>query len=124
MGLSPICRFPQPRVSSLQTVGLALALVFIGRWRGRRRQVRVRMAGVPAFGVLLGRGEHRAATAVLNPRIGLCRLRPSLALLPLLGVMLQRHLFGALRTVPELSAGSTPNARLRYSMAGTIGSGR
>jgi FSR family fosmidomycin resistance protein-like MFS transporter len=105
--------------ASLQTVGLALALVFIGGaggkfvcgWLGAR------------VGVLWAVVSTEAATAVLILAILVSPVAASLALLPLLGVMLNGTSSVLYGTVPELTSPEHTERAFALFYTGTIGSG-
>jgi MFS transporter, FSR family, fosmidomycin resistance protein len=105
--------------ASLQTVGLALALVFIGGaggkfvcgWLGAR------------VGVLWAVVSTEAGTAVLILAILVSPVAVSLALLPLLGVMLNGTSSVLYGTVPELTAPEHTERAFALFYTGTIGSG-
>jgi FSR family fosmidomycin resistance protein-like MFS transporter len=105
--------------ASLQTVGLALALVFIGGaggkfvcgWLGAR------------VGVLGTVVSTEAGTAVLILAILISPVAASLALLPLLGVMLNGTSSVLYGTVPELTQPEHTERAFAVFYTGTIGSG-
>ena len=105
--------------ASLQTVGLALALVFIGGaggkfvcgWLGAR------------VGVLWAVVSTEAGTAVLILAILVSPVAASLALLPLLGVMLNGTSSVLYGTVPELTSPEHTERAFALFYTGTIGSG-
>jgi MFS transporter, FSR family, fosmidomycin resistance protein len=105
--------------ASLQTVGLALALVFIGGaggkfvcgWLGAR------------VGVLGTVVSTEAGTAVLILAILVSPVAASLALLPLLGVMLNGTSSVLYGTVPELTPPEHTERAFAVFYTGTIGSG-
>jgi FSR family fosmidomycin resistance protein-like MFS transporter len=105
--------------ASLQTVGLALALVFIGGaggkfvcgWLGAR------------VGVLAAVIATEAGTAVLILAILVSPVAASLALLPLLGVMLNGTSSVLYGTVPELTSAEHTERAFALFYTGTIGSG-
>jgi MFS transporter, FSR family, fosmidomycin resistance protein len=105
--------------ASLQTVGLALALVFIGGaggkfvcgWLGAR------------VGVLWAVIGTEAGTAVLILAILVSPVAASLALLPLLGVMLNGTSSVLYGTVPELTSAEHTERAFALFYTGTIGSG-
>ncbi|HLH86999.1 MAG TPA: MFS transporter [Xanthobacteraceae bacterium] len=104
--------------ASLSTVGIALALVFIGGaagkftcgWLGAR------------FGVLATVLLTEAGTAIAIIAVLILPLAPTLAVLALLGVMLNGTSSVLYGTVPELARGSTERAFAIF-YTGTIGSG-
>jgi MFS transporter, FSR family, fosmidomycin resistance protein len=105
--------------ASLQTVGLALALVFIGGaggkflcgWLGAR---------IGLLGAVIG---TEAGTAVLILAILVSPVAASLALLPLLGVMLNGTSSVLYGTVPELTSAEHTERAFALFYTGTIGSG-
>jgi MFS transporter, FSR family, fosmidomycin resistance protein len=105
--------------ASLQTVGLALALVFIGGaggkfacgWLGAR------------VGVLAAVIATEAGTAALILAILVSPVAASLALLPLLGVMLNGTSSVLYGTVPELTSAEHTERAFALFYTGTIGSG-
>jgi FSR family fosmidomycin resistance protein-like MFS transporter len=105
--------------ASLQTVGLALALVFIGGaggkfvcgWLGAHVGVRAAVVGT------------EAGTAVLILAILVSPIAASLALLPLLGVMLNGTSSVLYGTVPELTSPEHTERAFALFYTGTIGSG-
>jgi FSR family fosmidomycin resistance protein-like MFS transporter len=105
--------------ASLQTVGLALALVFIGGaggkfvcgWLGAR------------VGVLAAVVGTEAGTAVLILAILVSPVAASLALLPLLGVMLNGTSSVLYGTVPDLTSPEHTERAFALFYTGTIGSG-
>jgi FSR family fosmidomycin resistance protein-like MFS transporter len=105
--------------ASLQTVGLALALVFVGGaggkfacgWMGAR---------VGVLGAVIG---TEAGTAVLILAILVLPVAASLALLPLLGVMLNGTSSVLYGTVPELTSAEHTERAFALFYTGTIGSG-
>jgi MFS transporter, FSR family, fosmidomycin resistance protein len=105
--------------ASLQTVGLALALVFIGGaggkflcgWLGAR---------IGLLGAVIG---TEAGTAVLILAILVSPVAASLTLLPLLGVMLNGTSSVLYGTVPELTSAEHTERAFALFYTGTIGSG-
>jgi MFS transporter, FSR family, fosmidomycin resistance protein len=105
--------------ASLQTVGLALALVFIGGaggkfvcgWLGAR------------VGVLATVIATEAGTAALILAVLVSPVAASLALLPLLGIMLNGTSSVLYGTVPELTSAERTERAFALFYTGTIGSG-
>jgi MFS transporter, FSR family, fosmidomycin resistance protein len=105
--------------ASLQTIGLALALVFIGGaggkfvcgWLGAR---------IGVLGTVIG---TEAGTAVLILAILVSPVAAGLALLPLLGVMLNGTSSVLYGTVPELISAERTERAFALFYTGTIGSG-
>jgi FSR family fosmidomycin resistance protein-like MFS transporter len=105
--------------ASLQTVGLALALVFIGGaggkficgWLGAR---------VGVLGAVIG---TEAGTAALILAVLVSPIAACLALLPLLGIMLNGTSSVLYGTVPELTAAERTERAFALFYTGTIGSG-
>jgi MFS transporter, FSR family, fosmidomycin resistance protein len=105
--------------ASLQTVGLALALVFIGGaggkfvcgWLGAR------------VGVLAAVIGTEAGTAALILAVLVSPVAASLALLPLLGIMLNGTSSVLYGTVPELTSAERAERAFALFYTGTIGSG-
>jgi MFS transporter, FSR family, fosmidomycin resistance protein len=105
--------------ASLQTVGLALAFIFIGgaggkfacAWLGAR---------VGVLGAVVG---TEAGTAVLILAILISPVAASLALLPLLGVMLNGTSSVLYGTVSELTSPERTERAFALFYTGTIGSG-
>jgi MFS transporter, FSR family, fosmidomycin resistance protein len=105
--------------ASLQTVGLALALVFIGGAGGKF------VCGLlgARIGVLAAVVGTEAGTAVLILAILVSPVAASLALLPLLGVMLNGTSSVLYGTVPELTSAEHTERAFALFYTGTIGSG-
>jgi MFS transporter, FSR family, fosmidomycin resistance protein len=105
--------------ASLQTVGLALALVFIGGaggkfvcgWLGAR---------VGVLGTVIG---TEAGTAVLILAVLISPVAAALALLSLLGTMLNGTSSVLYGTVPELTSAEGAESAFALFYTGTIGSG-
>ena len=105
--------------ASLQTVGFAFALVFIGGaggkfacgWLGAR---------IGVLGAVIG---TEAGTAVLIIAILVSPVAASLTLLPLLGVMLNGTSSVLYGTVPELTSPESTERAFALFYTGTIGSG-
>jgi MFS transporter, FSR family, fosmidomycin resistance protein len=105
--------------ASLQTVGLALALVFIGGaggkfvcgWLGGRA------------GVLAAVNGTEAGTAALILAVLVSPVAAALALLPLLGIMLNGTSSVLYGTVPELTTPDRTERAFALLYTGTIGSG-
>ncbi|WP_407672340.1 MFS transporter [Noviherbaspirillum pedocola] len=120
MGLLTLLPFLlKEKGASLTMVGTALSLVFIGGaagkfacgWLGAR------------IGVIGTTLATETGTAVCILAVLLCPLTPAMALLPLLGVMLNGTSSALYGTVPELArAGHTERAFATF-YTGTIGSG-
>jgi MFS transporter, FSR family, fosmidomycin resistance protein len=105
--------------ASLPTLGLALALVFIGGaagkfacgWLGARLGV---------IGTVLA---TEGGTALLIVAVMFCPLTPTLVLLPLLGVMLNGTSSVLYGTVPELASPDGTERAFALFYTGTIGAG-
>jgi MFS transporter, FSR family, fosmidomycin resistance protein len=109
----------QEQGASLSTIGQALALVFIGGaagkfacgWLGAR------------FGVLATVLLTEAGTAAVISAVLMLPLAPTLALLPLLGVMLNGTSSVLYGTVPELAPAGRTEQAFAIFYTGTIGAG-